>query len=414
MRFFLVFLSVLIFSSISFAQKSLRYSGDFYNGMRIKGEANYSYYLDENNNKIKNGSFRYSAREKTDTWRYSSSITGNFSKNLRHGKWVYVIESKDFEKSKEGYYYNISISLTANYNNGKPNGNWHFRTIKSQHKKEKRQNRWRNVGDTVIENVSIDLKWNNGVLVDSLGIIVHDVDEILAIMDSNGFMKSISKKSKESKISADYDDYILKSKTINNKKIINEEYAAYQVLKGDSELIKKKRRSLFYSNDCKIDNYIEKYIFLNPQFLNNYIDGDLTIRKDKNNKSKIVLIGLKYYEISPILTARENAIIKDINIKYANIKHADWMIKNELKKSPKDKKLITDQRRINNAISAYRTIECHIKEYKKFVSLQNTLTNSKCTEVKTSFDIKSKFDYLEALKTAADKQYKILEVNHQI
>jgi hypothetical protein len=47
-----------------YGQKTERFNGEFYNGTKIKGEANYSYYNDNNNKKVKHGAFRYSAREK--------------------------------------------------------------------------------------------------------------------------------------------------------------------------------------------------------------------------------------------------------------------------------------------------------------------------------------------------------------
>lgn len=413
MKFLLFILTLTISCTSIYSQKTLRYSGDFYNGQKIKANASFSYYLDENNNKIKNGSFRYTARDKTDLWRYSSSITGNYSKNLKNGKWVYVIESKDYEKSSDGYYYNISTSLTASYINGKPNGKWRFKTTKSKHKKVKKQNHWRNVGDTIIENVTIEVIWDKGTLVDTLKVLDMGKKEIIAIMDNSGFMKSITRKTNADLVFIAYKDSIEEYRKNGNKISKNYEYLAYKELKGDKNLIKKKKRSLIYSKNCKLDDYLEEYIFMNPQFLHSYIGGDLTIKKVKNNNTRIAIKGMYYYDLAPIMTEAENKIINNIKVEYANIEHANWLNKSELKKDPKNKLLLEDQRRIKNALSVYKNVNCNIKAYKKFVSLHNTLNNN-CATIDTNFKIDSKLDFLEELKTVAAKHYKILKINHQI
>ncbi len=413
MRYFLILVTLIYTFSSLYSQKTQRYSGDFYNGMKIKGKASYSYYYD-NNKKVKNGSFRYSAREKNETWRYSSSITGNYKSNLRNGKWLFNIESKDYEKSRDGYYYNISTTLKANYIDGKPNGKWYFKTIKSKHKKEKKQNHWRNVGDTIIENIVIKLNWNKGILTDSLVIINKEIEEIVAIMDNYGYIKSLSHSNKHNLIDiVSYRDSILEYHRIGNQTQVNYEYKAYLDLGGNESLIKKKKRSIIYSDNCKIDDYLEKYIFMNSQLLYSFIDGDLTLKKDRYNKYRLALKGMYYYDIKPILTIKENEIIKDIKIKHANIKHAKWLNERQLNKEPKNKILLADKRRLDNALSAYKNINCNIEAYKKFVSLHNTLNNT-CVPIETSFKIETKIDFLEELKTIALKQYKILEINHQI
>lgn len=414
MKRLIFILSIITIVVNANCQKTLRYSGDFYNGMRIKGEANYSYYLGNNNEQIKNGSFRYSSREKNEEWRYSSSITGNFNNNLRQGLWAYNIESKDFEKSRDGFYYNISISLIANYLDGKPNGVWHFKTLKSQHKKELKQNRWRIVGDTIIEDVSIDLHWKNGVLIDSINIVQLGSDNILAILDNNGFVLTMDLQNQNSSSKYVYSDQILDYSIVNNQKEINYEYQAYKDLNANEKLIDKKKRSLILTENCKISSLIENYIFKNPQFLNNYIDGDLTILQSKIGNPKINIKGLYYYELSPILTGKEQEIVKEFQIKYGNIKQADWLVKTQLKKSPKDKYLIDKQRNIKNALNVYNSVNCHILAYKKYLSLHNTLYSSDCNSFKSSSKISTKIDFLEELKTITDKQYKILQINNQI
>ncbi len=412
MKFLVLSLFTIVFVNV-YSQKTLRYSGDFYNGMKINAHANYSYY--ENNNKrVKNGSFRYSAREKTDKYRYSSSITGNYINNLRQGHWTYTIESKDYEKSKDGFYYNVSISLSANYTNGKADGIWHFKTIRSQHKKEKRQNRWRNVGDTIVENINIDLHWKKGVLIDTIKIDNINGEHIFVVMDKNAYLISTSIIENNSSIVNKYINGILTSTIKNGTNIPDYEYIAFEKLKGNKTFIKKRKRSLINKENCIISKYIISYIFENPQLLYKYIDGDLTIRKSKTGQTSTSLKGLYYFDLSPILTPKEQVILKEFQVRYGNIKQAEWLVKTKLKKFPKDKTLLADQRRIKNALSVYRNIDCQLKAYKKYLSLHNIINNSYCTNINSNPEIESKLDYLEELKTITDKQYKILEVNHQI
>jgi tetratricopeptide (TPR) repeat protein len=83
----------------------------------VNGTAQYTYYEDENLNRIKSGNFNYNGKVSNNGYSLSLSISGNYSKNIKNGNW-----SVKVSVSGEGN------TVTRNYNgifkDGFPNGLW--------------------------------------------------------------------------------------------------------------------------------------------------------------------------------------------------------------------------------------------------------------------------------------------------
>lgn len=417
MRLFIIIIFQFIILSV-IGQKTERFNGEFFNGIKIKGEANYSYYTDDKNNKIKHGSFRYSAREKTDNWRYSHSISGNYINGLKDGIWSYNLASKDYEKNKDGYFFIIDVQLTATYSSGYPDGEWQYTCKISKHKKENKQGRLRNTQSVIAENIFIKLNWKKGVLIDSLIIKDQLNKNITARMNGKGLLiHNFKVVSGSETMSWFYNEGILKNNTKDSITITNNEFTAYQNLKNADEQCRKKRQSLFSQDECQIENYLNTHIFNHDYFLYRFIDGDKILKyKNKFGDFDVRYKGLYYYRLIPILNEKEIKIIKDIQVKHEKIKQAEWQVNRDILKNPSNQKYKDDKLRIAQALKIYKRLECHISYYKLYLSLETLLKDGqyRCSNLKNPEDINSKLDYLNAINETSIKQFQILQINQQL
>ncbi len=113
-----------MFKSKAFTQSNYsgeyKLSGDF---SFIKGKANYTYTENSNYERIKNGSFTYSANMNGTEFgmkssnKISISIKGNYSKNLKNGRWSHIVAVKIPGN-------NGKVTSNVNYKNGWPHGEW--------------------------------------------------------------------------------------------------------------------------------------------------------------------------------------------------------------------------------------------------------------------------------------------------
>jgi hypothetical protein len=411
MKFILV-LMLLCIQYLSFSQKTERYNGDFYNGIKIKGSASYSYYDNADQKKVKHGSFRYSAREKTDTWRYSHGISGNYNHGLKDGKWVYALTSKDYEKDQKGYFYYYEVQLTSNYKDGLPEGRWKYTSKISKYKITTEQGRLKNGVPEIIEDIDITLHWKKGILVDSI-IIIDSLNQIIKIsMNSEGFLHGSYAVEKNGNLSEiEYEQGILMHNTDHGITTKNPEYLSYKTLKNPTESVSKQKNSLLDDTKNVISKYIEKQIFNNNYFLYRYIDGDnLLQRKGEFGDYQVKLDGLFYFQLSPILNPTEASIINTITGQYERAKEAERDLTLKLKSKPKDEALLKSKSELNHIISAFNKINCHIQTYQQYLSLDFVLKNgkSKCSALTNAGALKTRLDYLNVLKTQADEQAKRL------
>ena len=409
---------ILVFIIISFAgysQKTERYSGEYFNGGKIKGTANFAYYLGDKGKKIKHGPFRYSARDKGQTWRFSQNISGEYTNGNKNGNWTYNLNSKEVKRDKNGYFYDITIDMTAEYINGFPNGEWVYDCYINKYKKVMKSGRLRKTASTVSKSVKIVLNWNKGKLVDSLIIIDKLGSNIIASMNEYGVLTNdftIEGQNINSRIT--YNKGIESSRILNGKKIDNLEYIAYLSLEDKDSKVKKQKMSLCDNQNCIILKYLRDNIFNNEYFLYRFIEGDKILHSENDyNDYNVVYKGLYYYNLEPKATVEEQKVFKEIEVAYEKTKEALWYNKRALAKSPKDKKILADKRRIQGAINQYKIILCHLSAYKKYLSLQNIQDKSNCKSIKFSTTPISRAEYLDELKHQSDLQYKILKSNNQ-
>jgi hypothetical protein len=106
------------------AQNIQTYNGEFPNGTTDKGDANYNYYI-KNDERVKHGKFTYTQNTTTNYGYYTATITGNFVNGKKNGFWSHNITFKDVQTAG-GSYSTGSIKLTNNYKNGLPHGLWNY------------------------------------------------------------------------------------------------------------------------------------------------------------------------------------------------------------------------------------------------------------------------------------------------
>lgn len=90
----------------------------------VNGKATYSYYENPDTyERVREGNFKFIYEiPKNKDGTSKTTIEGNYKNNLKHGQWIYTIESKDLKS--ENYYWTGVIKLVANYRNGIPDGLW--------------------------------------------------------------------------------------------------------------------------------------------------------------------------------------------------------------------------------------------------------------------------------------------------
>jgi hypothetical protein len=224
-------------------------------------------------------------------------------------------------------------------------------------------------------------------------------------------------KSKTETFSWLYNSGILVENKMNNTNYPNFEFIAYNNTKDIEKEVKKRKLSLFQNDNCIIKEYIKQHIFNHDYFLYRFIDGDLIIKPEKKfGDFSVIYKGLYYYKLKPILNEKELSIIKDIEIKHENIKQAEWLIKKQIQKYPKEAKYKERKRRIETALKEFEQIECHIHYYKEYLSIEKLLESgqTKCSKINDPKSKESKLNYLYYLSVRANKQYKTLQVYGQL
>ncbi|MCK5847123.1 MAG: hypothetical protein KAG84_06775 [Bacteroidales bacterium] len=400
---------------VSFSQKIQKYSGEFFNGQDVKGEASFSFFTNDKNKRIKTGSFRYSAREKKNDWHFSHNISGKYNDGYKMGKWSYTYSSKDKDVDKHGYYYNISVELDADYNNGVPQGEWLYSCYIFKFQKELKTGRYRKTNKTIVKDIKITLNWNKGKLVDSLIIIDKIGSRVQAPMNKFGVLiGDLILKTPNASTQINYDKGVETMYISSNDTINNLEYETYLTIDDKKAKVRKIKSSYLYNENCIIRDIIVDNIYNNEYFLYKYIDGDklLTFKKEFGDYT-LSLKGLYYYMLEPIPTKEESTIFSDISIAQVKTKEALWFTKKALKKTPNNKKLLADKRRATQAITEYKNLQCHIDIYKKYLNLQNIRTKARCNGLHFDEAPKTRIDYLHQIKHQSDMQYKLLSLHNQ-
>lgn len=113
-------LLVLIMTSLTGYNQDIKTYSGVYEGKNTSGEATYSYYENQEYERIYQGNFLYKGwafREKMNV-----NIKGTFRKNLKHGLWVTDVT----KLSRDKKYNTIAISISGEFIDGNFFGNWQF------------------------------------------------------------------------------------------------------------------------------------------------------------------------------------------------------------------------------------------------------------------------------------------------
>ena len=286
MKKLLLFIGILIPTAF-YAQSIKQYSGDFDDGTTQHGKATYSYY-EKNDERIKHGSFSYTRSIKSNEGSFNSSISGSFKNNLKDGNWTYTINFTDWGNGN-GYYNTGAISLTSNYINGLPNGQW----IYSENSKSRTKNltfngyTWSAYTTPVAAKTIVNFK--NGVLNGNFQITssITNMDENWkATFDEKGYcIKSLTKSFSNNETNVDYYKNTMIKMVSRNKStgeveektvLTPEEIAVIQKY-SDGQISAQELMNFHLKIDTvkpiKLENF-ETNIYRSSFFLNEYLKGD--------------------------------------------------------------------------------------------------------------------------------------------
>lgn len=317
------------------AQRVLTYEGPFQNGLPSKSTARYTYYLDNMNQKVKQGSFRYLVKEKTPDSRLMHNFSGNYKNGLKDGPWEYVIKSKDYSGDNQGFYMSSDIYLSASYRNGVPDGKWVYNSTVSKRKKIliNGKNQWTDY--QLITSIFIQVNFKNGVIVDSLQI--HDAlgDTIDLLANNGGFLNGnlyfYNGKTKE------INEY-RNGFYISNQSSENEEFKYYMSMRGkgvDGFIVD--TLSLLKNNHFPIMKYLDNHIFNKTIFLYEKIDGDACfVRNTRGVIMKTNLTGLFTLSLKPQLSAAQEKYIEDIWYYQSQVMDMQALTARKIKANPNE------------------------------------------------------------------------------
>jgi hypothetical protein len=128
MKKFITILGAILVSSICFAQQLKTYSGEYdINSNEVdvltipanylKGTASYTYFEDENLNRIRSGNFTYNGKLSRNGSLVTVSISGKYDKNKKNDNW-------NVEQTISGSGVSVVFNFNGTYKEGLPNGLW--------------------------------------------------------------------------------------------------------------------------------------------------------------------------------------------------------------------------------------------------------------------------------------------------
>ncbi len=383
----ILLVSVLIFvTGYVSGQKTLTFEGAFQNGIPARATARYSYYLNEKNEKVKHGSFRYLVKEKTRDYRLMHNFQGEYVNGFKNGEWEYSIKSKDYGLDAQGFATSSEIILKAGYNNGIPEGRWEFSAYITKRKKIKSGDKPKWSSPEVVKDVKIILNFKNGILVDSLKIVDNQIDRIDVLCDDNGFIDGSFRIIRDGKpvSSALYKSGFLLSTSSSSQVGIARilpHYEYYMKTKDkENKGYEVEEHSLFDRKSCVVANYLNDNVFNRNYFLFNYIDGDKIIKRDSRGRmTGVDYKGLKYKMLKVVVTRNERDLIKDIT--YYRMKVVDMarMAANDLKKASDNRELKSRVEALNAIAGEMKSYQCIVNVCKDVVILSEVLQKSRAS-----------------------------------
>ena len=124
------FIIIAFFVSNYLSSQSIKkFTGEFTNDGKYgqHGIVEFSYFEDSITREyVKHGKFKYTFNGIGEYKGFIQSISGQFEKGLKVGKWTYTINKLDYKENGENKYYTGIVSLISNYKDGYANGNWNY------------------------------------------------------------------------------------------------------------------------------------------------------------------------------------------------------------------------------------------------------------------------------------------------
>jgi hypothetical protein len=395
------FLILNLFFLDAISQKRLKYEGSFPTSLRQPAEVTYTYFIDKNGKKIKDGIFRYVVKVKETRnnvkIHHFVTIQGSYNKGLMDGSWDYRIMSRNYEKEKENYFYS-EIQLEAKYKNGIPDGKWEYKAdVKKRSIKENSSRVLWNPYEE-IKNIEIMLNFKNGLLIDSLKIKSNENGEIEAFMNDksviDGVLKIYNKSFKY------YQGFFI---TNNNSKELQayKKYIANQNQDFHTDTL-----SLLNSTGSEIKKIINEEIFNEKNFLYSYLAENSNDNKSSCNK-KDIYSGLFYINLKPKIT-------EDFSSKAANIRHNSKRVKDHQEifiskhgKYPEDREKRTELAKLQSYNKTLNSYTCLINHLSKEALVENAIkySESQCKSDFSEFSDKTRDEIINDLNIKSEKLY---------
>ncbi len=353
---------LLFIPCFSFSQKTLKYDGPYNVGLKLPGNASYSYILDANKKQVKQGSFRYTVKVKEEEYRVNHAFSGNYSNGNKNGAWTYQINTKDYNKDDQGYFYSLTLLMTANYNQGLPDGKWNYSVLEQKRKKVRDKNEMVWSAYETVKDVKISIEFKDGLLVDSISIIDKLGFTISIITDDGGFVKdSFLVHSPTKNMEFVFDDgFLLKSLEKDGSWKSYSHHGYYlknKALEGKS--FKLETRTYFTEKGCLVRKYLDENVFNPNYFMFRYIEGDKIIIWDNSNINfNVDYKGLYYNELTSELNANENFKIQGIYKSKSNVERIYNEINGSIKNSTNKDDMISRRDRVGVLLDKIKSIAC--------------------------------------------------------
>ena len=319
MKKLIAILGALLLSSICFAQQLKTFNGEYdlhsyevdvlgINPGLLNGTATYSYYENEDLQRIRSGNFNYTGKLSRNGGSVTASISGNYSLNNKDGKWSVNQSFEMPEVRQPGRVSTPASSVKLNfagiYKDGLPNGLW-TSTLSATQKGKAITGTW-------------TLNFSKNVIIGGFQQTTNDGTDnsISGILDNNGYFtgKTIVKKDgREYQLT--FNNGLLVSSIgrsiqtgdiFENYKISEDELTIFNQLinEKDSTVIDEIPFKIVDGNNYEIDKLISNE-FINKMksgSLFNVTPGDLSI--DKNEKYNWIGFKIRVLEKSETKTQK--------------------------------------------------------------------------------------------------------------
>ena len=419
-----IFSLVITLLSISaFSQTLKTFNGTFDDDRLQHGIAVYTYYEDpETHEYLKQGSFKYTLNGKGDQQGYNQTITGNFEKGLKTGRWTYSTTMTDFGSNNP--YYTGTVSLVSNYKNGYADGNW--KEVRSYKTRKKYYSNGQYNWDAFapLKTMTINMNFKNGYMVGEVNIN----DEFANF-----------------KASGNYDNNSLCTGTwiINdlnwgkNRELIYKDNCLYEfIARSNSGAVEggttkyqtsydnyikattmtaAEREEIGFSIDticggnCAATNNIQEYfpkLFSVDYFLYNFIGGDLSFEEGFKGGCDI---RVNSKDFTPLTNIAEFTKAEEYYSKNELIKAYELYSKINLNKvKPSERKNVSDKiARLSTEVeSLLETYNKNSKFYTEYIKSQNDSVVADFNSIKQNFKIKSIKEYNQYTYKYEDKNPK--------